>query len=127
VIEGKGVDYQNLIEQRLRIIKLLILIRYIYELQKSFAAERSEPVKNEAIQHDSKKAFKKPPSQEPPSLHGSFLGLKLSKPSAFADSCFKKSFWLPEGTALGFEAGEDRVRTSRLTKQCFKAILYLEL
>jgi len=45
-----------LIEQRLRIIKLLILIRYIYELQKSFAAERSEPAKNEAIQHDSKKA-----------------------------------------------------------------------
>jgi len=44
--------------------------------------------------HGFKKAFKKPPSQEPPSLHGSFLGLKLSKPSAFADSCFKKSFWL---------------------------------
>jgi len=97
------VDYQNLIEKRLKIIKLLIIIRYIYELQK---------------------AFKKPPSQELPSLRGRLLGLKLSKPSAFADTCFKKSFWLPEGTALGFsfrqygtaltlfaQAGEDEVRT----------------
>jgi len=94
VIEGKGVDYQNLIEKRLRTIKLIILICYIHEIKKDLAEERSEPAKNEAIQHGSKKAFKKPPSQEPPSLRGSFLGLKLSKPSAFADSCFKKSFWL---------------------------------
>ncbi len=73
-----------------KIIRLIIIIRYIY---------------------GSKKAFKKPPSQEPPSLRGSLLGLKLSKPSAFADSCFKKSFWLPEGTAFGFEAGEGKART----------------
>ena len=45
-----------LIEKRLKIIKLLIIIRYIYEVQKDLAEERSEPVKNEAIQHDFKKA-----------------------------------------------------------------------
>ncbi len=110
-----------LIEQRLKITKLLILIRYIYELQKTLVAEQPEPAKNTNTRHDFKKAFKKPPSQELPSLRGSFLGLKLSKPSAFADSCFKKSFWLPEGTALGFEAGEDEIRTRTCKKQQSKA------
>jgi len=52
------------IEQRLKIIKLLIIIRYLYELQKALAAEQPEPAKNEAIPHDFKKAFKKPPSIE---------------------------------------------------------------
>ena len=76
------------IEQRLKIIKLLIIIRYLYELQKA------------------KKAFKKPPSQELPSLRGSLLGLKLSKPSAFADSCFKKSFWLYASMLRLYESHE---------------------
>jgi len=50
------VDYQNLIEQRLRIIKLLILIRYIHEIKKDLAEERSEPAKNINLPHGSKKA-----------------------------------------------------------------------
>jgi len=61
------------IEQRLRIIKLLILIRYIHEFQKVLVAEQPELATNEVIQHDFKKA--------------------------------------PRLLALGFEAGEDRVRT----------------
>ena len=45
-----------MIDQRLKIIRLLIIILYIYEIRKALIFKKSEPAKNKAIPHGSKNA-----------------------------------------------------------------------